>query len=97
MKLLVRRTGLDRKVVLLFSNQRWIDAKWSPDSRFVAVTDHANGHIADVYGFGILAGNGQRLRTVLYYHTPKPLTYNVKWHVAGWLPRQRSIVLTKEV
>jgi hypothetical protein len=72
MKLFVRRTRLDRKGILLFSNQRWIDAKWSPDSRFLAVTDDAN-------------------------HMPKSFTYNVKWDVAGWRPRQRSSVLTKEV
>jgi hypothetical protein len=97
MKLFVRRTRLDRKGVLLFPinvgstlNGPQIHNFWpSPIMRMA--------HIADAYVFGILAGDGQHLRTVLYYHTPKPFTYNVKWDVAVWLLRERSIVLTKEV
>ncbi len=97
MKLFVRRADGHRGVVLLFSNQRWIDAKWSPDSRFLAVINHADGHVSDVYVFGIVPDNGRHLRAVLYYHTPKPLTYDVRWDVAGWRPRERGIVLIKEV
>src|SRR6266478_1015366 len=95
MKLFVHRTDGHGSVVLLFSNQRWIDAKWSPDSRFLAVIDHPDGHVADVYASGIMPGN--QLLLVLYYHTPNPFTYGVKWDVVGWRPDGRSIILSKEV
>ena len=38
--------------VLLRQNNRWIDAKWSHDSRFLAI-DHLDGHISDVYVFDV--------------------------------------------
>jgi hypothetical protein len=95
MKLFVHKTDGHGSVVLLFSNQRWIDAKWSPDSRFLAVIDHPDGHVADVYVFGVVPG--RQLRLVLYYHTPNTFIYDVKWNVAGWHSNQRSIVLSKEI
>jgi hypothetical protein len=55
MKLFVRHRRTGAPAVLLLQNDRWIDAKWSPDSRFLAVIDHPDGGIADVYVFGITA------------------------------------------
>jgi len=75
MKLFVHKTDGHGSVVLLFSNERWI-AKWSPDSRFLAVIDHPDGHVADVYVFGVVPG--RQLRLVLYYHTPNTFIYDVK-------------------
>ena len=48
MKLFLRRAHARDTGLLLAQNGRWIDAKWSPDSRFLAVIDHPDGHIADV-------------------------------------------------
>ena len=48
MKLFLRRANARDTGVLLAQNGRWIDGKWSPDSRFLAVVDHPDGHIADV-------------------------------------------------
>ena len=37
MKLFLRRANVRDTGMLLAQNARWIDAKWSPDSRFLAV------------------------------------------------------------
>jgi hypothetical protein len=98
MKLFVRRRHSPAPAILLLQNDRWIDAKWSPDSRFLAVIDHLDGHIADVYVFGITADNpaGPPIAT-LFYHTPELRTYDVQWDVVDWLLNTRSIILKKNV
>jgi hypothetical protein len=53
MKLFLHRANSRDAGVLLKQNNRWIDAKWSPDSHFIAVIDHLDGHISDVYVFGL--------------------------------------------
>ena len=80
--------------VLLRQNDRWIDAKWSPDSQFLAVIDHPDGHISDVYVFGVAAANAA---PTLLYHTPYLYKYDVKWDVMGWDVARRQIILGKEV
>src|SRR6202023_2504061 len=57
MKLFLRRAGTSDTGSILFANMRWIDSKWSPNSRFLAVVDHSDGHIADVYVFGVRAAD----------------------------------------
>ena len=57
MKLFLHRANSRDPGVLLKENNRWIDAKWSPDSRFLAIIDHLDGHIADVYVFGVGAAD----------------------------------------
>jgi hypothetical protein len=98
MKLFVRHRHSPAPAILLLQNNRWIDAKWSPDSRFLAVIDHLDGHIADVYVFGITAANPARPPiATLFYHTPELRTYDVQWDVVGWLLNTRSIILKKTV
>lgn len=96
-KLFLRRANSRDTGVLVFENMRWIDAKWSPDSRFLAVVDHNDGHIADVYVFGVRAADAAQPQITLYYHTPDPNTYDVRWDVVGWKLRERTIILDKEV
>jgi hypothetical protein len=96
-KLFLRRAKSRETGVLVFENMRWIDAKWSPDSRFLAVVDHNDGHIADVYVFGVRAAAAAQPQITLYYHTPDANTYGVRWDVIGWRLSNRSIVLDKEV
>jgi hypothetical protein len=98
MKLFVRHRRSGAPAVLLLQNDRWIDAKWSPDSRFLAVIDHLDGRIADVYVFGISAANpAGPLIATLFYHTPELRTYYVQWDVVDWLLNARSIILKKNV
>jgi hypothetical protein len=98
MKLFLRRAHARDTGLLLAQNGRWIDAKWSPDSRFLAVIDHPDGHIADVYVFGVTAANTAAPPTAtLFYRTPNPLTYDVRWDVAGWHAEKREVVLKQEV
>jgi hypothetical protein len=93
MKLFLRRANSRDAGVLLRQNNRWIDAKWSPDSRFLAVIDHLDGHISDAYVFGIATADAA---PTLLYHTPDLHKYDVKWEVAGWDLAHREVVLDKE-
>jgi hypothetical protein len=94
MKLLLRPANSPDAGVLLRQNNRWIDAKWSPDSRFLAVIDHLDGHMSDVYVFGVTTGDAG---PTLLYHTPDLHTYDVKWEFAGWDASRRQVVLDKQV
>jgi len=94
MKLFLRLANSATAGVLLRQTDRWIDAKWSPDSRFLAVIDHLDGHMSDVYVFG---GKEEQLGPTLLYHTPDLHTYDVKWEVADWDVSRRQVILDKEV
>jgi hypothetical protein len=97
MKLFLRRANARDTGVLLAQNARWIDAKWSPDSRFLAIINHPDGHIADVYIFGVTAANATSPSVTLLYHTPNSLTYDVRWDVVGWYAEKREVILKQEV
>lgn len=92
--LFVRLNSPDAPPKCLLENNKWIDVKWSPDSRFLAVIDHDDGHMADVYVYGIAPSTNKIFKTMLYYHTPNPRTYDVKWDVTGWDMKDRSIYLS---
>ena len=94
MKLFLRRADSRDAGALLRRNNRWIDAKWSPDSRFLAVIDHLDGHICDVYVFGVGADDAA---PTLLYHTPELHTVDVRWDVSGWHVLSREVVLDKQV
>jgi hypothetical protein len=94
MKLFLHRANSREAGVLLRQNNRWIDAKWSPDSRFLAVIDHVDGHISDVYVFGVGAND---TAPTLLYRTPDLHKYDVRWDVTGWDAERREVVLDKEV
>ena len=99
MKLFLRRARSRAAGILLWQNNRWIDAKWSPDSRFLALTDHPDGHVSDVYIFGVIAPDAAAARptVTLFYQTPDPFTYDVKWELVRWKLENREIVLRQEV
>jgi hypothetical protein len=97
MKLFVRRVQAHDPWVLLAQNGRWIDAEWSPDSQFLSVIDHPDGHITDVYVFGVTAANADPPTVALLYGTPNPGTYDVQWDVVEWHAESREIVLKQEV
>jgi hypothetical protein len=94
MKLFLRPASSEDAGVLLRQNNRWIDAKWSPNSQFVAVIDHLDGYISDVYVFGV--GDAGAFPALLY-HTPDLHRYDVKWEVTGWDVARREITLDKAV
>lgn len=96
-KLFLRRAKTHDTGILVFHNMRWIDAKWSPDSRFLAVVDHNDGHIADVYVFGVRGAGAAQPQITLYHHTPKLRTYDVRWDVIGWRVARREVILSQEV
>src|SRR5437762_11646428 len=50
------------------------------------------------YVFGVTAANAAASPNVtLFYHTPNPLTYDVRWDVAGWHTEKREVILKQEV
>jgi hypothetical protein len=93
MKLYLRRANSRDPGVLLRQNNRWIDANWSPNSQFLAVIDHLDGHISDVYVFAVAAADAT---PTLLYHTPDLRRYDVKWEVADWDVARGEIILRKE-
>jgi hypothetical protein len=50
-----------------------------------------------VYVFGVRAADAAPPQITLYYQSPDPNTYDVRWDVVGWRLGKRSIVLAKEV
>ena len=97
-KMFLHRAGGHATGRLLWENGRWIDAKWSPDSRFLAVIDHPDGHVTDVYIFGVSAADATAAPSaMLLYHTPAPFTYDVKWELLAWHLKTREVVLKQEV
>ena len=94
MKLFLRPASSQDAGALLRQNNRWIDAKWSPNSQFLAVIDHPDGRISDVYVFGV--GDAGAFPALLYY-TPDLHRYDVKWEVIGWDVPRREITLDKAV
>lgn len=94
MKLFLRRAKSREPGALLRQNNRWIDANWSPDSRFLAVIDHLDGHISDVYVFAVASIDAA---PTLLYHTPDLHKYDVKWEVRGWNLTRREVLLDKEI
>jgi hypothetical protein len=97
-KLWVRSNRPSAPSRLILANNRWLEAQWSPDSRFLAVTNHTDGHISVVLVFGIRASASHKIAEPrLYFISPDPGRYDVKWHVVGWDTQQRSIFLHKSV
>lgn len=94
MKLFLHRVKSRDAGELLKQNNRWIDAKWSPDSHFLALIDHVDGHMSDVYIFAVAAADPL---ATLVYHTPSLHEYDVKWDVNGWNEERPAVILDKEV
>jgi hypothetical protein len=94
MKLFLRPANSRDAGALLRQNNRWIDAKWSPNSEFLAVIDHLDGHISDVYVFSVAAADAA---PTLLYHTPDLHKYDVRWEVSGWDVARREVILDKAV
>jgi hypothetical protein len=84
---------------LLLQNDHYtdaIDAQWSPDSQFLAITNHTDPHITVVLVFGI-HGDGQIPDAQLLFVSPEPGAWDIKWFVFGWDISHRSILLEKHV
>jgi hypothetical protein len=56
--------------------------------------DHLDGHISDVYVFGVTVADAG---PALLYHTPDLHKYDVQWEVTGWEVSRREVILDKEV
>ena len=81
----------------LLANDRWMETQWSPDSRFLAVTNHTDGHISVVLVFGIRSRGTAEPDTQLLFVSPSPGVYDTKWAVSGWDTPRRAIMLEKRV
>ena len=66
-------------------------------SRFLAVVDHHDGHLASVCVFGVKATDAAQPRIALYYQTPGPPTYDVEWDLVNWRLQRSEIILTRQV
>ncbi len=87
-----------KRKALLIESGRWIDIHWSPDSRYVAATNHWDGHcsLVEIYS---LEARTESIVPRLRYTTTKDKestdTYGVKWDIVKWNPGKDSVVLFK--
>ena len=96
-QLFVRYSGLSDGRRLLLANDRSMDAQWSPDSRFVAVTNYTDPHISVVLVFAIRSHGTGAPDAQLLFISPHPGVYDTKWAVSGWDTSHRAILLEKRV
>ena len=52
-RLFLRPLGSREPGVFMIENDRWIDVRWAPDSRLMAIINHPDGHVSDVYVYRI--------------------------------------------
>jgi len=84
---------------LLLQNDHYmdaIDAQWSPDSKFLAVTNHTDPHVTVVLVFRV-SGHGSIPDAQLVFISPDPGVWDTKWFVSGWDTSSRTILLEKHV
>jgi len=96
-QLLVRSAQSRATGRLLLANDRSREAQWSPDSRFLAVTNHTDPHISVVLVFGIHGSPKAAPDAELLFVSPDPGTFDTKWVVSGWDTPHRAILLEKHV
>jgi hypothetical protein len=94
-KQLVVRAADGKEARLLLFNDRSMDAVWSPDSRFLAVTNYTDPHISVVLVFGVRGNGTSAPNAQLFFVSPDPDTWEAKWFVSGWDVSHRAILLER--
>jgi hypothetical protein len=81
---------------LVWGSDSRLEAAWSPDSNFLAVTDHYDGshHAVLVFGVGFDAEKGS-VRTGLLFQTPIQPDREVSWKFLGWDLKKGLVKLGK--
>ncbi|RYD22348.1 MAG: hypothetical protein EOP88_08395 [Verrucomicrobiaceae bacterium] len=80
--------------VEIHRSDRWVEASWSPDSRWLLVTDHWDGHGANIRVYEVSGNHAAaewKVREV--YATPGPTQYDCKWSLVEWKPENGSVRL----
>ena len=93
-RLFVRFASSNDSGRLLLENDRSMDAQWSPDSKFLAVTNYTDPHISVVLVFGI-GSHAKAPDAQLLLISPDPGVWDTKWFVSGWDTSHRTILLQK--
>ncbi len=52
-RLVLSTAGSPDVGIMLRENDRWITASWSPDSKFLEVTDGSDGHVTDIFVYRV--------------------------------------------
>lgn len=88
------RSSSGNRSVVLHASDRWVEVSWSPDSRWLLVTDHWDGHGANIRIYEVpenSAAEEWKVREV--YATPDPTRYDCKWSLLEWKQKGGSVVL----
>jgi len=64
-RLLLSVTGKPDSKMLLRENDRWIEVSWSPDSKFLALTDGSDGHVTDIFLYRVQASDANDTKVKL--------------------------------
>ncbi len=73
--------------LLVDQTERWFDAEWSKDSKFILIENHADGHFTYIRVFRVYTtrtteGDGLRIDEV--YRSPNPTRYDSFWKLVKW-------------
>jgi hypothetical protein len=96
-KLFLRLCGSKKIGILLRENSRWMAALWSPDSRYLGIEDHWDGHGSNVYVYEVgLSEDRRSVTTKMVFQSPEQNAYDLKWFIEGWDPSSHMIHLCRE-
>lgn len=79
---------------VLWRSPRWVAVDWSPDGRFLAVTDHYDGHESKVLVFAV--PDVARKEFDLIFETPRDADKQVAWLVERWNSAKDQVVLRRK-
>jgi hypothetical protein len=94
-ELAVRNKKARENEIIVWRSPRWLDAAWSPDSKFLAVTDHYDGHESAVFIFAV--PNIQHADFRLIFQTPRNDDIQAEWSLRNWSVERREVVLNRRV
>jgi hypothetical protein len=86
------RSGKTTKV---YESERWVEVEWSPDSHWLVVTDHWDGHGANLQLYSVSAKpkEVEKWEVAKVYATPWPTRYNCRWKFVKWVLSKGFVVL----
>jgi hypothetical protein len=78
---------------ILWQSVRWVEVDWSPDSQYLAVTDHYDGHEAAILIFAV--PTAVHADFALIFQTPREPDSQIAWSLENWDVEKRRVALLK--
>jgi hypothetical protein len=82
---------------LVWASEGWLEAIWSPDSKYLAVIDHYGPGQSAVLVFGIAIDDKTKvISTGLLFETPVKERRKQEWEMKGWDLKKGQVFLIKK-